>query len=32
MSADLIGGTYPGVVNYFQQRRGYSFTLNDPDT
>lgn len=25
-------GTYPGVVTYFQQRRGYGFTLNNPDT
>lgn len=25
-------GTYPGVVGYFQQRRVYAATLNDPDT
>lgn len=25
-------GTYPGVVSYFQERRGYAFTLNNPDT
>lgn len=25
-------GTYPGVVAYFQDRRGYADTLNDPDT
>ena len=25
-------GTYPGVVNYFQQRRAYAATLNNPDT
>ena len=25
-------GTYPGVVNYFQQRRVYADTLNNPDT
>lgn len=25
-------GTYPGVVAYFQQRRAYANTLNDPDT
>lgn len=25
-------GTYPSVVAYFQQRRGYSDTINDPDT
>lgn len=25
-------GTYPGVVNYFQQRRFYAYTLNNPDT
>jgi hypothetical protein len=24
-------GTYPAVVEYFQQRRGYMFTLNNPD-
>lgn len=23
---------YPGVVTYFQQRRGYAYTLNNPDT
>lgn len=31
----LIGpstGTYPSVVNYFQQRRVYANTLNQPDT
>lgn len=35
-TADLnIGpqtGTYPGVVSYFQQRRAYANTLNNPDT
>jgi hypothetical protein len=25
-------GTYPGVVEYFQQRRVYAATLNQPDT
>lgn len=25
-------GTYPGVVAYFQQRRAYAATLNQPDT
>jgi hypothetical protein len=25
-------GTYPGVVTYFQQRRGYMSSLNNPDT
>lgn len=25
-------GTYPGTVGYFQQRRGYAYTLNNPDT
>ena len=25
-------GTYPGVVAYFQQRRGYAYTINQPDT
>lgn len=25
-------GTYPGVVAYFQDRRGYADTLNNPDT
>jgi len=25
-------GNYPGVVFYFQQRRGYADSLNDPDT
>ena len=25
-------GTYPSVVNYFQQRRVYANTLNNPDT
>lgn len=25
-------GTYPGVVTYFQERRGYAYTLNNPDT
>lgn len=25
-------GTYPGVPAYFQQRRGYGYTLNEPDT
>jgi hypothetical protein len=25
-------GTYPGCVAYFQQRRAYGFTLNQPDT
>lgn len=25
-------GTYPGVVAYFQQRRGYANTTNEPDT
>jgi Ubiquitin-activating enzyme E1 FCCH domain len=25
-------GTYPGVVSYFQQRRVFGFTLNNPDT
>lgn len=24
-------GTYPGVVAYFQQRRAYAYTLNQPD-
>jgi hypothetical protein len=35
-TADLIvgpeSGTYPGDVSYFQQRRGYAATLNQPDT
>lgn len=25
-------GTYPGTVTYFQERRGYAYTLNQPDT
>lgn len=25
-------GTYPAVPTYFQQRRGYGYTLNEPDT
>lgn len=25
-------GTYPGVADYFQQRRVYAYTLNSPDT
>ena len=25
-------GTYPGVVNYYQQRRVYAYTLNNPNT
>src|SRR5574337_220917 len=25
-------GTYPGVVAYFQQRRTYAYTINQPDT
>ena len=25
-------GTYPGVVTYFQERRGYADSLNDPDS
>lgn len=25
-------GTYPGVVAYFQQRRSYASTINNPDT
>lgn len=25
-------GTYPSVVSYFQQRRAYASTLNEPDT
>lgn len=25
-------GTYPGVVAYYQQRRAYGYTLNQPDT
>lgn len=25
-------GTYPGVVSYFQERRVYGYTLNQPDT
>ena len=25
-------GTYPGVPFYFQERRGYAYSLNDPDT
>jgi hypothetical protein len=25
-------GTYPGVAGYFQQRRVYAYTLNNPDT
>lgn len=25
-------GTYPGTVAYFQQRRAYGYTLNNPDT
>ena len=27
-----ITGTYPGVVSYFQERRAYAATLNDPQT
>lgn len=27
-----VTGTYPGVVTYFQQRRGYANTTNEPDT
>ncbi len=25
-------GTYPGMVAYFQERRAYAYTLNQPDT
>lgn len=25
-------GTYPATVTYFQQRRGYAYTFNQPDT
>lgn len=25
-------GTYPGVANYYQQRRVYGYTINKPDT
>src|SRR5262249_32207182 len=25
-------GNFPGTVDYFQQRRAYAMTLNDPDT
>lgn len=25
-------GTYPAVVTYFQQRRAYAYTINNPDT
>ncbi|MFA7278767.1 MAG: ubiquitin-activating E1 FCCH domain-containing protein [Sterolibacterium sp.] len=35
-TADLVvgpaSGTYPGVVAYYQQRRAYANTLNNPDT
>jgi hypothetical protein len=35
-TGDLVvgpeSGTYPGDVAYFQQRRAYAATLNDPDT
>ena len=27
-----LSGTYPSVVSYFQQRRVYSNSINDPDT
>lgn len=25
-------GTYPGTVGYFQERRAYAYTINNPDT
>lgn len=32
LSVGPSSGTYPGVCAYYQQRRGYGFTLNEPDT
>lgn len=32
LTIGAIAGTYPGTCTYFQQRRGYGFTLNQPDT
>ena len=32
LTVGAASGTYPGVVAYFQQRRAYAFTLNNPDT
>lgn len=32
ITVGAASGTYPSVVAYFQQRRGYANTLNQPDT
>lgn len=32
LTIGALTGTYPGVVAYFQQRRFYGYTLNNPDT
>ena len=35
LATPVIGpqaGTYPGTVSYFQQRRAYGYSLNQPDT
>lgn len=32
LTVGAASGTYPGVVAYFQQRRAYAYTLNNPDT
>lgn len=32
LSVGPVTGTYPGVVSYFQQRRAYAASLNNPQT
>ena len=32
LTIGALTGTYPGTVAYFQERRAYAFTLNNPDT
>ncbi len=32
LTIGATSGTYPGEVAYFQQRRGYAYTLNQPNT
>jgi hypothetical protein len=32
LTIGALSGTYPGCVAYFQERRAYAYTLNNPDT
>ena len=32
LTVGALTGTYPGTVNYFQERRAYAYTINNPDT